>query len=94
MGVRENRVETYLDDEIKKIGGITRKFISPGRDGVPDRIIIYKGKVFFVEIKTTDGVESGTQRRERIRLTEAGASVHVVYGNDGVDLWIGVFLNE
>jgi len=40
MGVRERRVENYLDDEVTKLGGITRKWISPGRDGVPDRIVI------------------------------------------------------
>ena len=40
MGIRENAVEKYLDSEIKKLGGITRKWISPGRDGVPDRIVI------------------------------------------------------
>ena len=40
MGVRENKVEKYLDEMIQSIGGITRKWVSPGRDGVPDRIVI------------------------------------------------------
>jgi len=40
MGVRENKVEKYLDEQVKNIGGITRKWISPGHDGVPDRIVI------------------------------------------------------
>jgi len=39
MGVRENKVEKYLDTEVKKNGGITRKWVSPGRDGVTDRIV-------------------------------------------------------
>lgn len=40
MGVRENKVEKYLDKKIQEVGGITRKWVSPGRDGVPDRIVI------------------------------------------------------
>lgn len=40
MGVRENKVEKYLDEQVTKLGGITRKWVSPGRDGVPDRIVI------------------------------------------------------
>lgn len=40
VGIRENKVEKYLDKEVTKLGGITRKWVSPGRDGVPDRIVI------------------------------------------------------
>ncbi len=39
MGVIENKVEKYLDDGVKQLGGITRKWGSPGVDGVPDRIV-------------------------------------------------------
>jgi hypothetical protein len=88
MGVRENKVEKYLDKEVQKLGGITRKWVSPGRDGVPDRIVIIKGKVFFVEVKTTDGKLSDVQRRECDRLEDAGADVTVVYGDASVDWFI------
>lgn len=88
MGVRENKVERYLDDEIKKLGGITRKWVSPGRDGVPDRIVIYKCHVIFVEIKTSDGCLSLAQEREHDRLAEAGACVNTVYGESGVEAFI------
>ena len=87
MGVRENRVERYLDSEIKRIGGLTRKWVSPGHDGVPDRIVILNG-VSFVEVKTTDGVLSTTQMREHARLTGAGARVFTVYGEKGVDEYV------
>lgn len=45
MGVRENKVEKYLDKQITELGGLTRKWTSPGRDGVPDRICIVPVKV-------------------------------------------------
>lgn len=88
MGVRENKVEKYLDTEVKKNGGITRKWESPGRDGVPDRIVIRKGNVWFIEVKTIDGKLSKNQEREHKRLLKAGAEVFTVYGEQGVDAWI------
>lgn len=88
MGVRENKVEKYLDKRVTDIGGITRKWVSPGRDGVPDRIIIKGGAVWFVEVKTSDGKLSGGQIRELERLWSAGASATVVYGEKGVDSFI------
>ena len=85
MCVRENKVERYLDSEVTKLGGLTRKWVSPGRDGVPDRIVILDGVVWFVEVKTTDGVTSGAQEREHKRLRDKGARVTTVAGNSGVD---------
>ena len=88
MGVRENKVEKYLNTEIEKIGGITRKWVSPGRDGVPDRIVIVGSSVFFVEVKTIDGKLSDAQIREHARLRKEGAQVHTVYGAPGVDEFV------
>lgn len=88
MGVRENKVEMYLDSEVQKIGGITRKWVSPGRDGVTDRIVIIEGRVWFVEVKTLDGKLSEAQTREHARLRQAGAVVWCVYGGAGVDEFI------
>lgn len=87
MGIRENKVEKYLDSEVKKLGGITRKWVSPGRDGVPDRIVILSG-VVFVEVKTLEGKLTPVQEREHQRLKDAGAIVFTVYGNEGVDLFL------
>lgn len=88
MGVRENKVERYLDDQVKRIGGITRKWVSPGRDGVPDRIVIRNGKVVFVEVKTTDGKLSPAQVREHDRLRDQGVRVVTIHGEQGVDVFI------
>lgn len=92
MGVRENKVETYLDDEVTKIGGITRKWVCPGHDGVPDRIVFYKGRVYFVEVKTVDGVLSVAQRREHNRLRDVGAIIYTVHGELDVVIWIAKVL--
>ena len=88
MGVRENKVEKYLDSQVKELGGLTRKWVSPGRDGVPDRICIIDGHVYFVEVKTVDNKCSPVQIREQLRLSLAGAVVHTVHGEQGVDALI------
>lgn len=94
MGVRENKVERYLDKEVVKLGGLTRKWVSPGRDGVPDRIVILDGVVWFVEVKTIDGKLSIAQIREQQRLCDCGANVATVYGIAGVDMFIREELNN
>lgn len=50
--VREDVIERHLVNEVKKAGGIAYKFTSPGRRGVPDRIVLLpNGKIIFVECK-------------------------------------------
>ena len=89
MGVREAKVERYLDSEVKRLKGLTRKWVSPGHDGVPDRIVIAPASVVtFVEVKTSDGVVSPVQEREQRRLAAQGVRVTTVYGKKGVDEFI------
>lgn len=45
MGVRENKVERCLDTMVRALMSLTRKWVSPGRDGVPDRIVVHKRTV-------------------------------------------------
>ncbi len=94
MGVRENKVEKYLDEQVTKIGGLTRKWVSPGRDGVPDRIVLYKGIVWLVEVKTVDGELSTVQVREHKRLRDCGANVTTVFGSNGVDIFVSFLMSE
>lgn len=88
MGTRENKVETYLRDQVKSLGGDTRKWVSPGRDGVPDQIVFGFNQIFFCEVKTIDGKFESSQEREHGRLRVLGSIVCTVYGNQGVDLLI------
>lgn len=93
MGVRESRVERYLDQCVRALGGLTRKWVSPGVDGVPDRIVVIPGApIWMVEVKTSDGRLSECQKREHIRLRDAGANVTTVYGHDGVDEFVARLL--
>lgn len=50
--MREKEIEKKLTLEAKKRGGLAVKFVSPGFDGMPDRIVLMPaGKMAFVEVK-------------------------------------------
>lgn len=49
----EKEIEKILVQEVKKLGGRAYKWVSPGNNGVPDRIIIFPGQMpIFTELKT------------------------------------------
>ncbi len=48
----EKVIEQKLVKAVKAIGGMCLKFVSPGTNAVPDRIILVSlGKIAFVEVK-------------------------------------------
>ena len=50
--MRERTIERKLTMEVKKRGGLAPKFVSPGLDGVPDRMVLFPdGKLAFIELK-------------------------------------------
>ncbi|MBD2797204.1 VRR-NUC domain-containing protein [Xenorhabdus sp. 18] len=79
MKIREDVIEKNLVSEIKKIGGIAYKFVSPGRRGVPDRIVVLPdGRVVFVECKAPGEKPRPDQLREHERLRALGQTVVVL----------------
>lgn len=81
----EKEIEKILVSEVKKLGGRAYKWVSPGNDGVPDRIVILPGKVpYFVELKTDKGRLSPLQKVQIERLEKMGQRVFVAKGIDGV----------
>lgn len=92
--MKESKAEKYLHYQITQIGGTTRKWVSPGHAGVPDRICFLNGQVFFVEMKTEIGRSTVRQQRERETLESHGADCYVVYGKSGVDQLISSLTND
>ncbi len=83
--MRESEIEKILTTEVKKLGGRAYKWVSPGNDGVPDRIVIFPGKPpVFVELKTDTGKLSALQSVQIKRLKDLGQLVEVVKGVNGV----------
>lgn len=88
----EREIESYLNENVKKRGGRSYKFMSPGNSGVPDRIVIFPGgRVVFVELKTETGRLSALQVAQIRRLERLGADVRVLYGLDDVKEFLDGF---
>ena len=81
----EKDIEKFLNDNIKKLGGRSYKFVSPGNSGVPDRIIFLPGgRIYFLELQTKKGRPSALQKLQRRRFKELGHEVYLLYGMDEV----------
>lgn len=76
----EKEIEKRLGERVKRAGGLYLKFVSPGNDGVPDRIVVHDGRVVFVELKAEKGRLSALQARQIDRLRRAGAQVRILFG--------------
>ena len=75
--MRESTVEHRLATETKKRGGIALKFVSPGIDGVPDRLVLLPdGKSAFVEVKAPGKQLRPLQVRRIGQLRELGYSAY------------------
>lgn len=73
----EKNTEKYLREEIRKLGGIAYKFVSPGQTGVPDRLVCLPGgKVFFAELKSEGRKSTPVQKRQQEKLKALGFSVY------------------
>lgn len=69
--MREKVIEKKLVDEVRRRGGICPKFVSPGFDGMPDRIVMMPGgKCGFVEVKAP-GKKPRALQESRHRMLEA-----------------------
>lgn len=83
--MKEKDIEKILVGEVKKLGGRAYKWVSPGNDGVPDRIVVFPDRPpVFVELKSDTGKLSPLQEVQINRLRELGQAVFVVKGIDGV----------
>lgn len=90
----ESRIEKYLFDEIKKVGGICPKWVSPNMKGVPDRIVFLNNQVWFVELKSTTGIRSKIQEHFEKILLLYTRNYKVISSKEQVDAFIKDILNE
>lgn len=88
--MREKVVEKYLREEIEKLGGTCEKFVSPGKRGVPDRIITMPGGVIeFVELKAPKKPTlRAAQARDHARRRAMGCTVTVIRTKTQVDEYV------
>lgn len=77
--MREKVIEQKLVSEVKKHGGICPKWVSPGFDGMPDRIaLLPDGKFGFVEVKAPGEKPRPLQLARHKLLRQLGFPVYVL----------------
>ena len=77
--MREKTIERKLTLMVKKQGGICPKFVSPGYDGMPDRIVLLPGCHFaFVEVKAPGKKPRALQASRHTLLRRLGFRVDVL----------------
>ena len=74
----EKVIEAKVCEYARSKGMMALKFNSMNRAAVPDRIFLYRGKVFFVEFKREGCLPTPAQSREHARIEEQGIDVYVV----------------
>ena len=72
----ERTVEQALKRAIEKAGGCCYKFTSPSMAGVPDRIVVLRGRVVFVELKATGEKPRALQKAVAKTIRNAGGKVY------------------
>jgi hypothetical protein len=83
--VREREIEEHLRDQVRAAGGRAYKWVSPGNNGVPDRIVMLPGgRVAFVELKAPGNKPTKLQLAQHRTITKMGLPVAVVDSKEGV----------
>lgn len=75
----EKTVERKLKEKVSKLGGLALKFVSPGVDGVPDRLILLPHRrMAFIELKAPGRMMRPLQVRRKRQLEALGFPVHCI----------------
>ncbi len=77
--MREKDTEQKLVKAVKTAGGLALKLISPGNDGVPDRLLLLPGgRIAFAEVKSHGMKPRPLQIRMHGVLRSLGFKVYVI----------------
>ena len=83
--MREREIERKLVSAVKSRGGICPKFVSPGFDGMPDRVVLLPhGKIGFVEVKRPGEKPRPLQIARHRLLRKLGFVVFVLDGEEQI----------
>lgn len=83
--MREREIEKQFREAVKQAGGTAYKFVSPGNDGVPDRLVVMPGnRIGFVEVKAPGKRPTPLQQARIRRLRELGCCVQVLDDPAGI----------
>ena len=92
--MREKKIEQKLVTAVKKHGGICPKFVSPGFDGMPDRLLLLPhGRFAFVEVKAPGEKPRPLQLSRHLTLRRLGFLVYVLDALEDIEKIISEVMN-
>ena len=87
--MKEQNLEKRFVFEVEKAGGKAWKFTSPGRAGVPDRLVLVPGgRVAFAELKAPGKKPTPLQQRRHQELHALGLGVYVIDSLEGIQAFV------
>ena len=81
----ENVIEDHFTNKGKELGFKTYKFKSPGQSGVPDQLLLAKGRTIYVELKATGEKPRRLQKEVIKDIRKQGNIVFVLDSIKDVD---------
>lgn len=93
MGRAEKPIEDYLVKRCDEENILQYKFTAPGVRGVPDRILIHKGNVIFVECKAPKQKPREDQKLQIQKLHEQNVFATYVDTKSQIDILINDLKN-
>lgn len=82
----EKVTEKYLNDEVKKLDGLSIKLLSSLFNGLPDRLVLLpEAIIFFAELKSEGKNLSKIQQIVRAKIIKLGFSVYKIDKAEQVD---------
>lgn len=84
----ESKIERYLVSEVKKHDGECYKWVSPGNNAVPDRIVLINSQIWFIETKSTIGKLRKLQDYVRKIIMKHTPNYLVISSKEEVDTFI------
>ncbi|MGN1381794.1 MAG: VRR-NUC domain-containing protein [Eubacterium sp.] len=83
--MREKEIEMALVRAVRNRGGLAIKFISPGLNGVPDRLVLMPGgRIAFIELKAPGMKMRPLQVRRAQQLEALGFRVYCIDSKEGI----------
>ena len=92
--MREKQIEQKLVKAVKAEGGMCPKLVSPGTDGMPDRMVLLpQARIGFVEVKAPGAKPRPLQERRHEQLRKLGFQVSVLDDPEQIPCIIEEILN-
>jgi hypothetical protein len=85
----EKELERKLVKGVREAHGMCRKFVSPGWNGAPDRLILLPGgRIYFVEMKRPGGALRPLQRHRQKELQALGFTAIKINSEEELNIFL------